>query len=155
MVTIQVTLLFQDLVQGFSEDGVFTRWFLGKFAPGSCLAMENQTELVQESAESWAQGSGHQCCWDLCFGRTSRLMPHPGKMLVLNLSHLQWNKDTLPLPSQIWGPKGNPAWGNILQEFPGAGSALCCTSAFPVFLWPLSLSLSLPPSLSLPSCQEL
>lgn len=47
---MQVTLLFQ----GFSEDGVLTRWFLGKFASGSCLAMENQTELVQERAESWA-----------------------------------------------------------------------------------------------------
>lgn len=56
MVTIQVTLLFQGFVQDFPEDGVFTIWFLGKFVSGSCLAMENQTELVYERAESWAPG---------------------------------------------------------------------------------------------------
>lgn len=52
IVTIQVTLLFQGSVQDFLEDGVFIRWFLGKFASGSCLAMENQTEQMEEKAES-------------------------------------------------------------------------------------------------------
>lgn len=153
MVTMQVTLLFQ----GFSEDGVLTRWFLGKFASGSCLAMENQTELVQERAESWAPGiraPGLQ--WPVLlgsFGSTSRLMPHPGQTLVSNLSHLQWSRDTLP--SQCWDPSGNPAWETSCKGFLGhCGSALSCTSARFGFLWPLCLSLPLLPCLPLPPCQR-
>lgn len=104
MVTIQVTLLFQGSVQDFLEDEVFTRRFLGEFASGSCLAMENQTELMWERAESWAPGIRAPVLQDLCFGRISRLMPHPGETFLSDLSHLQWNKDTLPLDSQYWDP---------------------------------------------------